>query len=60
VSVQTKVALDKQKHPERFCPVPGCLWKTSKLDHVTQTFSRDPKYPTGYCPRHLTYKGETK
>ena len=24
-----KVAREKETHPERFCPVRGCLWRTS-------------------------------
>jgi hypothetical protein len=47
MNTQVKVAMEKEKHPERFCPKPGCLWKTGKLDHATQTFSLG-----GYCPRH--------
>jgi hypothetical protein len=35
--VQVKVALDKAKHPEKFCPKPKCLWRTGG----------------GYCPRHI-------
>jgi hypothetical protein len=31
------VALKKLKHPELFCPVPNCLWRTGG----------------GYCPRHI-------
>ncbi len=27
MSTAAKVALDKQKHPERYCKVPGCLWR---------------------------------
>ena len=34
--VAAKVAANKQKHPERFCPVPRCLWRTGG----------------GRCPRH--------
>jgi hypothetical protein len=51
-STQVKVALDKQKHPERFCPVRRCLWKVVKLDHRTQTYSLRPDCPGGYCQRH--------
>ena len=47
MSVQVKVALDKQKHPERFCPAGGCLWKTAKLNHATQQYEGG-----GYCQRH--------
>jgi len=36
MNVQAKVALDKQKRPERFCPHQRCLWRTNG----------------GYCPRH--------
>lgn len=47
MNVNAKVALNKQAHPERYCPVPRCLWKTAKLNHATQTFEGG-----GYCPRH--------
>lgn len=36
MNIQAKVALDKQKHPERFCPTPRCLWRTDG----------------SHCPRH--------
>jgi hypothetical protein len=36
MSTQSKVAQDKVKHPERYCSVSRCLWKTSKLNHDTQ------------------------
>lgn len=45
--IQARVALNKQKHPERFCPHPRCLWRTAKLNHATQTYTGG-----GYCPRH--------
>jgi hypothetical protein len=35
-SVAKSVRLDKEAHPERFCPRSRCLWKTGG----------------GYCPRH--------
>lgn len=35
-SVQIKVALRKQEHPEEYCPVKKCLWRTGG----------------GRCPRH--------
>jgi hypothetical protein len=47
MTIQSKVAIDKQKHPERFCPAPRCLWKTAKLNHKTQIHEG-----CGYCPRH--------
>jgi hypothetical protein len=34
--VAAKVAANKEKHPERYCPAPQCLWRTGG----------------GYCPRH--------
>jgi hypothetical protein len=52
MNTQAKVTIDKQKHPERFCPVNRCLWRTSKLDHATQTYSVHSDCPGGYCPRH--------
>jgi len=47
MNIQAKVAIDKQKHPERFCPAPRCLWKTAKLNHETQVHEGG-----GHCPRH--------
>lgn len=35
-TVQIKVALRKQEHPEEYCPVKKCLWRTGG----------------GRCPRH--------
>lgn len=52
MNIQAKVALDKEKHPERFCKTPRCLWRVVKLDHATQTFSPLENCPEGYCPRH--------
>jgi len=52
MNVQAKVAIEKQKHPERFCPVHRCLWRAVKLDHETQTYSLRPDCPGGYCLRH--------
>jgi hypothetical protein len=52
MNIQAKVALDKQKHPESFCPHPRCLWRVVKLDHATQTYSLRDDCPGGYCPRH--------
>lgn len=36
MTIQAKVALDKERHPERYCPHKRCLWRTDG----------------GYCPRH--------
>jgi hypothetical protein len=27
-ALQAKVGLEKQAHPERFCPAKSCLWRT--------------------------------
>lgn len=54
MNTAARVALDKQKHPERFCKEPRCLWRVVKLDHATQTFSPRPDCPNGRCPRHQT------
>jgi hypothetical protein len=55
MNINAKVAEDKRQHPERFCPVPRCLWRTAKLDHATQTYSGG-----GYCPRHTPEKPKPK
>lgn len=47
MNIQAKVAMDKEKHPERYCPTNNCLWKTAKLNHATQQHEGG-----GYCPRH--------
>jgi hypothetical protein len=52
MSIQAKVAFDKQRHPERFCRVSRCLWRVVRLDHATQMFSARPDCPNGFCPRH--------
>lgn len=38
MNIQAKVALDKQAHPEKYCPHRKCLW-------LTGDGSR--------CPRHI-------
>jgi hypothetical protein len=57
MNTQAKIAVDKQKHPERFCPVLRCLWRVVKLDPWTQTYSLRPNCPSGYCPRHRNVAG---
>jgi hypothetical protein len=47
VTTTVKVALEKQAHPERFCPFNHCVWRTSKRN--PETGARDGG---GYCPRH--------
>ena len=37
MNIQAKVALDKERHPERYCPTRRCLWRTGG----------------GHCPRHV-------
>ena len=37
MSTAAKVAQDKAKHPEKFCPAPRCLWRTGTGE---------------VCPRH--------
>ena len=36
--VAAKVAANKARHPELYCPAPKCLWRTGG----------------GWCPRHQT------
>jgi hypothetical protein len=36
MNIQAKVAIDKARHPERYCPERRCLWRTGG----------------DYCPRH--------
>ncbi len=50
MSTASKVAADKAKHPGHFCPAPGCLWKTAKLNPIT-----GERGPGGFCPRHVRH-----
>lgn len=52
MNIQAKIAIDKEKHPERFCKAKRCLWRVVKLDHATQTYTPLENCPGGYCPRH--------
>jgi hypothetical protein len=52
MNVQAKVAIEKQEHPERYCPVKRCLWKTSVPNDNGNGYHVHPSYPDGYCPRH--------
>lgn len=52
MSIQAKVGIDKQKHPEKYCKERGCLWCIVKLDHATQTYIPLTNCENGYCPRH--------
>ena len=36
MNIQAKVALDKERHPERYCATKRCLWRTD----------------AEHCPRH--------
>jgi hypothetical protein len=55
MNIQAKIAMDKEKHPERYCPVKRCLWKTTKLNHETGVHEGG-----GRCPRHQLPKGESQ
>ena len=52
MNIQAKVALDKVKHPEFFCPVNRCLWRTVVCDPMTRQMKVKEDCPNGYCPRH--------
>ena len=47
--IQAKVALDKERHPERYCPVRRCLWRSYGALSQTQmplapVMKEDPAY----------------
>jgi hypothetical protein len=64
MNIQAKVALDKEKHPERFCPAPRCLWRVKQLEGYEP--SGRPVYflrsncSGGYCPRHQHLRKESE
>lgn len=52
MNTQAKVAIHKQKHPEYYCHVPRCLWRTMICDPQTRDMRQAPNCSDGYCPRH--------
>jgi hypothetical protein len=46
MTTRLKVAMDKMKHPERYCPSAGCLWKTATLNRIT-----GQREGAAFCPR---------
>ena len=52
MNVNAKVAAHKTKYPEAYCSHRHCLWRTALLNHETQQYERDARYPDGRCPRH--------
>jgi hypothetical protein len=59
MNIQAKVALDKEKHPELYCPVPHCLWRVKQLEGYEPSgrpvYFLRPNCSGGYCPRHQHY-----
>jgi hypothetical protein len=53
MNIQAKVALDKEKHPEKYCPAPRCLFVITKWkDFVGEERVPREDCPNGRCPRH--------
>jgi hypothetical protein len=53
MNIQAKVALDKEKHPERFCKVSRCLWRVLVCHPMTREMVPALNCEGGYCPRHI-------
>ena len=57
MSVAAKVAQEKREHPDRFCPVPSCLWRVKVFARVgSEERVLAPRCEDGYCPRHQHLK----
>jgi hypothetical protein len=52
VNTQAKVAIQKSRHPEYYCPVLRCLWRTVVCDPLTRQMKPAENCVGGYCPRH--------
>jgi predicted amidohydrolase len=53
MNIQAKVALDKEQHPEKYCPVKRCLWVVTKWAQPGSNLRvLRENCLTGYCPRH--------
>lgn len=46
-TVAAKVAADKLKHPERYCPVKRCLWRVFDASNTQVPFMACPKHAAG-------------
>jgi hypothetical protein len=51
-NTQANVALAKEKHPEYYCRVARCLWRTMICDPMTRQMKPAENCVDGYCPRH--------
>lgn len=52
MNTQAEVAIQKQKHPEYYCPTPRCLWRVLVCHPMTREMVPAPNCVDGYCPRH--------
>jgi hypothetical protein len=52
MNIQAKVALDKEKHPERFCKQNRCLWRVLVCHPMTREMVPAKGCQSGWCPRH--------
>lgn len=48
MSTASKVAREKEDHPERFCSARGCLWRVRSIHHSVISPCR--KHGEGYVP----------
>ena len=52
MNTNAKTAIQKRRHPEYYCPVPCCLWRTMVCDPMTREIVPAQNCEGGYCPRH--------
>jgi hypothetical protein len=52
MNTQAKVAIHKRQHPEYYCLVRRCLWRTVVCDPITRQMKAAENCVGGYCPRH--------
>jgi hypothetical protein len=57
MSTAAKVAIHKREHPEYYCRVPRCLWRTVVCDPITREMKPAKNCVDGYCPRHADRAG---
>lgn len=60
MNIQAKVALDKEKHPERFCKQYRCLWRTMVCHPTTREMVPASGCADGWCPRHKPVVAKVK
>jgi hypothetical protein len=56
MSTASKVALDKQRNPTKYCPEPRCLWRTGTGQRCSRHWQKEET--NGITFRTVDYPGD--